>query len=139
MLADETRTLLLPVTLAEELPVRETVQLVTRARDELSIHLDVVVVNGIHSHPFPGQPHLVERLDQLSPDLAFEGLPAPKTLARCARHALARHVLNEMHVEALAADVGLPMLRLPYLPDGVNGPLDLETLAQALLGGAGSV
>ena len=41
---DPERTLLLPVALAEELPARETIELVERVRSELSIHVDRVVV-----------------------------------------------------------------------------------------------
>jgi anion-transporting ArsA/GET3 family ATPase len=46
---DPERTLLLPVTLPEELPVRETIELVERARQEIRIAVDRVVVNQMPS------------------------------------------------------------------------------------------
>ncbi|MGH0032226.1 MAG: ArsA-related P-loop ATPase [Myxococcota bacterium] len=133
MIADAERTLLLPVTLAEELPTRETLSLVQRVRDELSIHLDRVVVNGVHAHPFPQRPDLADALERLPSDLAFERLPAPPVLARCARHVLARHELNARYTREIADGTGLPQVHLPYLVDGVNGPEDVARLAEGIL------
>lgn len=47
LIHDRERTLLLPVTLPEELPVQETCELVERARDEIDIGVDRIVVNAL--------------------------------------------------------------------------------------------
>jgi anion-transporting ArsA/GET3 family ATPase len=133
LIADASRTLLLPVTLAEELPARETASLVQRVRDGISISLDRVIVNGVHAHPFPDHPNLPDALDGVPASLAFDTLPTPRVLARCARHVLALHELNARHLRVIAETTGLPQVRLPYLADGVNGPADVDVLARSIL------
>jgi anion-transporting ArsA/GET3 family ATPase len=133
MISDPRRTLVLPVTLAEELPCRETITLVRRVREELSAHVDRVVVNGVHEALFPeGLADLPERLDRLGP-LAFEGLPPAPVLARCARYMRERHALNHHYLGEIQRGTELPLVTLPYLRDGVNGPEDLGPLAQAVV------
>jgi len=127
-------TLLLPVALAEELPARETAELVTRLREEVGVTVDRVVVNAVMGSPLPpGVPDLAERLERLPADLECGGLPAPPVLAACVRHASSRAELNAHYRDRIAADTGLPVVELPYLDGGVSGPSDLERLADALL------
>jgi anion-transporting ArsA/GET3 family ATPase len=134
LLADPERTLLLPVSLAEELPCRETVSLVERVRAGLSVHVDRVIVNGVHAAPFPaGLGDLPARLERLPESLAFETLPPPRVLARCARYLNERHLLNRHHQGEIARRTGLPVVPLPYLPDGVTSHGALEVLARALV------
>jgi anion-transporting ArsA/GET3 family ATPase len=134
LLADPGRTLLLPVSLAEELPCRETVSLVERVRSGLSVHVDRVVVNGVHDAPFPeGLDDLPARLARLPATLAFETLPPPRVLARCATWLLERHLLNRHHLAEIARRTGLPVVALPYLPAGVTGRDSLAALARALV------
>ena len=86
LIEDRTRTLLLPVALAEELPVRETVELVARARRELGIALDRVVVNAVHAPPYP---------DDLA-DLDASSRRCPPSAARgAARAARARRLWRD--------------------------------------------
>jgi anion-transporting ArsA/GET3 family ATPase len=53
MIRDPRQTLLLPVSLAEELPARETAELVERLRRDVGIAVDRVVVNAVAPDPFP--------------------------------------------------------------------------------------
>ena len=46
---------------------------------------------------------------------------------------LERHLLNARYLRAIAAQTGLPQVRLPYLAEGVSGPDDVARLAQAIL------
>jgi len=127
-------TLLLPVSLAEELPARETAELVSRLRQELGVAVDRVVVNAVARTPLPAEvPDLVERLDRLPDDLPAAGLPAPAVLSACVRHAASRAALNRHHRDRIARETGLPMVELPYLDGGVSGPDDLDRLAAPLL------
>jgi len=134
MLHDEEHTLLLPVALAEELPARETAELVTRLRDETGVPVDRVVVNAVAPAPFPpGLEDLDARLARLPADLELPGLPGPPVLAACATHLRERWELNRHHLGEIARSTELPLVVLPYMPSGVGGPGDLADLAEALL------
>lgn len=134
LVADPERTLLLPVSLAEELPARETVELVERARRDLGVSLDRVVVNAVVHAPFPaGLEDLDERLARLPEEPRLVALPAPAVLAACAAHLRARHELNRSYVDEIGRRTALPVVALPYLTAGVDGPAALERLAGALL------
>ena len=135
MLEDPLRTLLLPVALAEELPTRETAELVDRVREEAGIAVDRIVVNAVVPPPFPAGLEALDRhLGLLPPDALFGGLPPAGALASCAGFLRARHELNRGYVSLLEELTGLPLLRLPYLADGVEGSEALGVLADALLG-----
>jgi len=134
MLEDPERTLLLPVALAEELPARETAELVSRLRGALRIAVDRVVVNAVAQPPFPvGLEDLDERLAHLPPDLALGALPSVPELAECARHLRARYELNEAYAALIGRLTGLPSVRLPYLQEGADSPQAIESLAGPLL------
>jgi anion-transporting ArsA/GET3 family ATPase len=133
MVRDPERTLLLPVALAEELPARETTELVERVRKELGIAVDRVVVNAMQEQPYPeGVADLDARLRRLTlPELP--GLPRPHVLASCAAHLRSRFELHREYADKIAAWTQLPIVRLPLLPGGVRGADDLALLAEALL------
>jgi anion-transporting ArsA/GET3 family ATPase len=134
MLEDPERTLLLPVALAEELPARETAELVTRVRADVGIAVDRVVVNAIAPAPFPADlADLDRRLAALPPDLDLGSLPRPRALAQAAAFLRARHELNRGYTAQIAASTGLPVVELPYLGQGLDAPGALDALAGALL------
>jgi anion-transporting ArsA/GET3 family ATPase len=135
LLRDPRRTLVLPVSLAEELPVRETLTLVTRVR-ELGLPIDRVVINGRRERPVPeALGDLAAQLERLPADLVLGALPSPSQLAACVRTLEARFAQSEHYSEALARETGLPTRSLPYLAEGIRGPDDVATLAAALLRG----
>jgi anion-transporting ArsA/GET3 family ATPase len=132
MIADPERTVLIPVALAEELHTRETVALVRRVRDELSIHVDRVIVNAVHDLPFSTDlGELDAHLARLPDSLRFESLPAPTVLARCVRYLRARWMLNQRYLAEIQQHTKLPTVTLPYLTFGVRDADDLERLARA--------
>jgi anion-transporting ArsA/GET3 family ATPase len=134
MIRDPKRTLLLPVALAEELPTRETAELVARLREQIGVAVDRVVVNAVTPPPFPPDaPDLDERLARLPADLALPGAPPPGVLAACAAQLRARHELNRRWTVEIARTTALPVVVLPHRPQGVRGPADLEALAAPLL------
>jgi anion-transporting ArsA/GET3 family ATPase len=134
MIRDTSRTLLLPVALAEELPARETAELVERVRREVGVAVDRVVVNAVAAAPFPEDlPDLDARLARLPEDAPLPGLPRPSTLAACAAHLRERREMNLHHLGEIARETGLPLVTLPFLPEGVRDLDGLETLAAALL------
>ncbi|HSJ99541.1 MAG TPA: ArsA-related P-loop ATPase [Myxococcota bacterium] len=134
MIRDPERTLLLPVSLAEELPARETAELVARLRNDIGVSVDRVVVNAVTPAPFPSDvPDLDARLARLPADSPLPGAPRPAVLAACAAHLRARHALNRRWTVEIARGTGLPIVVLPRRPNGVRGPDDLEALAGPLL------
>jgi hypothetical protein len=137
MVKNEEETLLLPVALAEELPARETAELVARVQGEIGVPVDRVVVNAVSDPPFPpGVPDLDARLARARLATSVPGLPRAETLAACAAHLRERHALHAAYVERIGAWTGLPTVCLPLLPGGVEGPDDLERLAERLVGAA---
>jgi anion-transporting ArsA/GET3 family ATPase len=134
LIEDPERTLLLPVTLAEELPVRETNELIERVRSDLPIAVDRVVVNAVAPAPFPvGLENLDEVLARLPDTSSLGALPPPSQLAACARTLRLRHELNAGFVSEIAEGTGLPLVVLPQLQAGIEGPREIEELADALL------
>jgi anion-transporting ArsA/GET3 family ATPase len=134
MVVDAERTLLLPVALAEELPTRETAEIVERLRADVGIAIDRAVVNGVFPAPFPeALPDLDERLAALPDTTPLGELPRPTTLAACARHLRARFELNRGYVTEIGRLTGLPVVALPYLAQGIEGPAEFERLADALV------
>lgn len=134
LLADPKRTLLLPVTTAEELPARETAELVDRVRSDLSVEVDRVVINSVAPPPFPaGLEDLDSRLDGLPDSLAFRTIPPPKTLAACAQYLRARYDLNQNFIREITERTSLPAVLLPQLSSGIEGPASIERLAESLV------
>lgn len=136
LVEDPVRTALLPVSLAEELPVHETEQLIRNVKRAVGIRVDRVIVNAVLQRPFPaGLDDLDERLARLPADAPLGALPPPHVLAACAGHLRARWALHEHWADALEKSVGLPCPRLPYLAEGIEGPASLLKLGAALLAG----
>jgi anion-transporting ArsA/GET3 family ATPase len=137
MLRDPIATLLVPVALAEELPARETVELVARIREGMGIPVDRVVINAVLERPFPEDfPDLDEQLARIPEDRVLTGLPPVPVIASCASHLRSRFELNRRYVEEIARASGLPTQTLPYLRSGIRGPEDIEVLAAVLVGPA---
>jgi anion-transporting ArsA/GET3 family ATPase len=134
MLKDPRGTLLLPVALPEELPARETAELVARVRDAVGIPVDRVVVNAVPAPPFPAAlPDLDARLAALPQDAKLPGLADARVLARCAAHLRERFELAREYVERIREWTELPLVTLPWLPEGVRDAADLDRLAPPLL------
>jgi len=134
LLTDPDRTVLLPVSTAEELPARETAELVARVRGDLGIAVDRVVINAVADPPFPPGLHdLDERLARLSDPLPFAVLPQPSVLAACGGTLRARYELNRHFVGEIAAQTTLPYVLLPKIATGIDGPAAIERLAEALV------
>ncbi|MCP5055779.1 MAG: ArsA family ATPase [bacterium] len=132
MVRDPEHTLLLPVTLPEELPVRETLELVSRARDEVGIAIDRVVINATEAEPVP--PELLDLPERLaSLPSSPNGLPSPATLAHCVGHRIERASLHHEAIDELRKGTDLPFVRLPNLDVDGGGQSVLETLAAALV------
>ena len=135
MIADPERTLVLPVTLAEELPARETGELVAQVRDEMGVSIDRIVVNAVVGPLFPDEAtDLDAALARLDADLDIGQLPRPGALAWCAGYLRARHELNRRYIAEIQRTTRLPIVLLPRLSEGIQGPEQISSLARSLLG-----
>jgi anion-transporting ArsA/GET3 family ATPase len=127
---DRSRTLLLPVTLPEELPVLETHELIERARGDIDIAVDRIIVNRV---PAPTPAGMSACLARLPEDLEFEELPRVPALRSVLEHVEKRNQLafeQRAHVSALC---GLPVVDLPDLPMGFEANGGWAEIADAIL------
>jgi anion-transporting ArsA/GET3 family ATPase len=129
LLVDPEQASLVVVTLPEELPVRETGELVRAARAELGMALGPLVVNAMP----PG------RLNEGAADAVLGRLP-PRTgdAALDATLAMAaglrsRRRAAEDAVARLRAELDLPLRELPWLPAVGLGLREIDALAAALV------
>jgi anion-transporting ArsA/GET3 family ATPase len=128
LIRDPERTLVVPVTLLEELPVKETAELVAAVR-ELGIAVGPLFANGVE--PAPGLPDLDALLGAL-PEPGPRGLPPRETLRTIAEHSLRRYALQRDFLTQIQNGFGLPVLQLPQLLTSVERRDHLETLASVL-------
>ena len=135
LVRDPKRTLLLPVTLAEELPAIETLELLRRARREVGVAVDRVVANAVMPDPLPDPipTDLEARLRDLGDDIRLGDLPTPSVLAACTGHLRARHELNRRYLDRIRNQCDVPVVTLPYAPGEVTGAEALGDFAQPLL------
>ena len=137
ILSDPALTALNVVTTPEEMPVSETIDLVTRARSELDVPLGSVFVNRV-------LPELFARAEEA----AFEALDGPAARAVLdaridgshgldavlsgARLAVALRRTRALHLAHLREAVDLPMLYLPYLFTRTHGLRETRVMADSL-------
>lgn len=139
LVRDPARTTLVPVSLAEELAVQETAELVERVRADVGIHIEAAIVNAVSSPPFaPNMKGLTGELEALPPCEGLGDVPAPGILAACARHLESRARLHEHYRRELAVRTALPVVALPLLREGVRNANDLQQLANVLRGASSS-
>jgi len=134
MLTDRDHCTLLPVALAEELPARETAELVERVTKEVGVGIEAVVVNDVVPFPFPPGLEDLDTILARLPDTPLAGHLRTKTLAECAAYVRARSELNRRYLTEIERTTKLPTIVLPHLQGGVQGVADLETLCGALIG-----
>jgi len=131
LLRDPQRTVVLPVTLPEELPIKETLELCERVR-ALGLAIGPLIANAVE--PAPALPRAEAVLAALAglPEDSAHPLPPVPELAEVLEHSLRRAGLQRAFLSELATRHGSPALELPWLPQGVCGRPDIEQLADAL-------
>lgn len=107
---DRERTLLLPVTLPEDLPVLETKELIDRARNDIDIAVDRIVVNRM-----PGRraSHATRDLAGLPTNLELECLPTLPQMRAMLEHAGRKEELAFAQRSRVSALCSLPVVDLP--------------------------
>jgi len=131
LLTDEERTQVLIVTLAEEMPVNEAVEVADAVEDKVGAALGPIVVNGV----YPIRSGLFAGADanSLADQAGVHLRPGEaESLEGAARSRLGRESLQARHLERLAGLIPLPQVRLPFLFTASIGPDELDVLAHEL-------
>jgi anion-transporting ArsA/GET3 family ATPase len=124
MFRDPARSGVVVVTLPEEMPTNETIELCSALRTELTLPIAELVVNAHLSALFA--PSDRDRVADLG---ALDGATAARVvLASGARRALRERIQDDC-VARLGA-VGAPLRTLQYLPDGAATPAAIGKLSQ---------
>ncbi|HMJ56272.1 MAG TPA: ArsA family ATPase [Polyangiaceae bacterium] len=131
MFADPAQTAVLVVTLPEELPATETLELIGAVRDDLRLPLGALVVNGVLPVLF-SEAEARELAKTLEGDTEI-GAPADLPAAASGVRAAARRAVQERaqaaSQERLASGTDLPRIQLPYLFEDAATPAAIERLS----------
>jgi len=111
MLADPARTAYLGVTLGEEMPVNETLELESRLHGVVGLGLDAVVVNAVYPERFSEAD--AHRLAEVAAADGHDPAAAAALRAALAEHERAR--LQRGHIDRLEAGTEAPVVTLPFV------------------------
>lgn len=114
---DRERTLLLPVTLPEDLPVQETKELIDRAGSEIDIGVDRIVVNRM---PSLRSRDALRDLEGVADDLELECLPPVPDMRSLLGHAARREAIAASERERVSRLCSLPVVDLPFQAAGFS-------------------
>lgn len=126
LLTDANRCSFWIVTLPEELPANECMELSRVNEEELHLPLDHVVVNQCWEHLVPGSLREQERTGSNSSQI--------KGLEETVTYMESRVMEQKKHTEKLEAEYGSRCVRLPFLPEQPLRSEQLQVLAENLAG-----
>jgi anion-transporting ArsA/GET3 family ATPase len=128
LLRDPRRTSMSIVTLAEDLPSNEAIELSRKATETLGVTLGPLVVNALYPPRFVTGVS-ARALAALPENVNDDGLQPLVTSARTAQR---RRELNDKYLERLRRELPVPQAHLPYLFTSEFGPRAVEDLATRL-------
>lgn len=136
LLTDKRRTAFLLVTLAEEMPVNEAIEMYHTIQDELGIPLAHLIINGVYPQVLDRKEcavlaRLRERLMQREGD-APQDAALVQAMADCLDAAVRRRALNDKYIAKLGRETHHDALEVPFV---FASSLDfdlVETVAEAL-------
>lgn len=129
LLEDHTRSQCVMVTLPEETPVNETVELAVDLRDDLRLSLGPLVVNGC----WPDRPglHVTAAAAAKQQDVKVP-IATRRALDEAVRFARSRVDAQAAQLARLDTELPMPRVHLPRLPVARLFPQHLDQLADAL-------
>jgi hypothetical protein len=128
LLRDPRRCAMSIVTLAEDLPSNEAIELSRKATETLGVTLGPLVVNALYPPRFVTGVS-ARALAALPENVDDDGL---QPLVTSARTAARRRALNDRYLERLRRELPVPQAHLPYLFTAEFGPKAVEDLATRL-------
>ena len=132
LLTDRERTAAVLVTLAEEMPANETVELVARLRKEIGMHPSHLIINALYPERFKDGSAPGRVLTALLGAGGAADDPELAPLLGRGRIARARRKLNDTYLARLVQDVPLPTAKVPSLFVPILGPREVEAIADTL-------
>ena len=131
LMGDPARTLVLPVTLPEELPVNETLELCARLR-ELGLGIGPIVANGVEARPEIPELETVLRAIDALPEAGAPALAEPRALSEALQHRLRRATLHRRFLGKLEDETEDGCVQLPYLVDDLASPSGIDEFSSRL-------
>ncbi|MDX2020828.1 MAG: ArsA-related P-loop ATPase [Deltaproteobacteria bacterium] len=128
MLTSPTESAFVIVTLPEELPARETVELVNTTRHKLNAPLGPLIVNAVPDPSWAAEPIRLA----LSAAGKHSNNPQLQSTLDGVRALSSRRLEAEPILKRLAASTQLPLVSLPRLFTSDMGPAETKALAQLL-------
>jgi energy-coupling factor transporter ATP-binding protein EcfA2 len=128
LLRDPKRTSMSIVTLAEDMPSNEAIELSRKATEKLGVTLGPLIVNALYPPRFATGVS-ARALAALPEDVGDAGL---QPLVTSARTAARRRALNDRYLERLRRELPVPQAHLPYLFTSEFGPKAIDDLATRL-------
>ncbi len=137
ILSDPAQTGLVAVTTPEEMPVSETLELVTRVKEETTVRLSAVVVNRVLPELFgQREEEIFEQLRQPETVEVLSGRAGGDVVPvlEAARLAVTMRRTRSVHLQRLQAGLptDMPVLLLPYLFARTHGLRTTRQVAQSL-------
>jgi anion-transporting ArsA/GET3 family ATPase len=143
MLTDPKRTNVHLVTIAEEMPVSETLETATALSSKLSIAQGMIFANGIYGELFDADEEVAlvkllaeDHTDELTREAATVGLQLDDEdvggLVGYARFLLARRRIQTAYLKQLRKGTTEPVVELPFLFSAGLALPDIESLADAI-------
>ncbi|PID38223.1 MAG: anion-transporting ATPase [Proteobacteria bacterium] len=113
LLSDPVETAMLIVTVAEEMPASEAVDLFRAATGELDIAVERLVINQLYPDEFRREPELAHAIETLAAshqpeDQLFPMVASAETFRR-------RQAINQQYLQKLELAIPRPQLRVPHL------------------------
>lgn len=109
VMTDPKITALNLVTLAEEMPVNETVMLFKRVTDDIKMPMGVVVANGLYGEMFSDAE--IAKLDEAQAHISE---PAVSHMIDAARFRVQRARLQKKYLRQISESIDLPRVDLPF-------------------------
>ena len=139
LLRDPLRTTVVLVSLAEEMPVNETIELAAKLHAKVGTAVGPLVVNQLYPPRFVTGPSARALGELPEPaqgapitDTGDEGIRILAPILLRARIAMRRRTLNDQYLEKLAAALPLSQAHLPYLFAAEFGATQLDDLSRRL-------
>lgn len=127
LLTDPKLAAMVIVTLAEEMPVSETIDLFQITKNDLNIHVENIIVNQLYPQDINR-----DKLHKLFNEPAAQPLHC---LIQATKMIEERSTLNEHYREKLASRIALPQIHLPHLFQPNLSREDIEPLVEELIKG----
>jgi anion-transporting ArsA/GET3 family ATPase len=129
---DPARSGVVVVSLPEDMPTTESIELITALRDDLALPLAGLIVNGVLEPLFsPAERKILTAEEDLLEVGAHFDDPGEEALSVAAKRAL-RESLQAGAIARLEEAVGVRAVRLPYLLEGANTPDGARRIAAKL-------